>query len=205
MLSNNKPGKNIVKAITIAAILCVLLFISIIIWKLLYINLNPDRIDLSQGNWEIIFSFTTHKGTDVRLFGRKGKVLNSGEFVIVRNWPFIGIQLISPIFYDNHIWEIRPLYPFKGYEYGEIYQCNIDIGHFFGIGNLFKYKLAPSLSLVFYQNRITEKFYFFALQYMNCDGLPVLDVFKTALEEPEINYGCKNPTIHNNPLKTIPF
>lgn len=80
---------------------CSVLLMIVLLWEVLSINLNPDNVELKNGNWDKIFSFTTHKGTDVHLYGRNGKTPNSGEFVIVRNWPLDCIQLISPVFAEK--------------------------------------------------------------------------------------------------------
>lgn len=196
--------KQIVYTVKVA-IICILLFLIAMFWKVLAINMNPDGVNLKNGNWDKIFSYTTHKGTDIDLFARKGKKPNSGEFVIARKWFFNRVQLISPVLIARNIWKVSPLYPAKGYDAGVIYEFDIDIGYVFGDKDMFKYRLAPSLCLNLYQNRQTGKFHFFGLMYLHCDELPILEVFKSALSEPEINYGCKKPMIHNNPLQTIPF
>lgn len=201
MLNNNKTLK---KVITITVTFCLLLFIGVL-WKVLSVNMNPDRVNLNNGNWNLIFSFTTYKGTDVRLYGKNGKTPNTGEFVIVRNWPFKCIQLISPVFFEKNVWELGPLYPAKGYDAGVIYEFGITLGYFFGERDSLNYYFAPSLRLAFYQNRQTGEFHFFSIQYMHCDEIPILKVFNHNFLEPEEINGCQNPIIHNNPLETIPF
>jgi hypothetical protein len=178
---------------------------SFIFFRVVLVNLNPDKVKLEQDQWAKLFSFKTLRGTNVELYARAVPQNNCGEFVVVRDGVGPFGRLISPVFWAESLWKESPLYHDSGFAAGSVYELAVILGSYFHNQNLEKYLFAPSLLLTMYQNRLTGNFCFFGIHYVHCDGIPILNVFRSERAGPEFVYGCKEPQIYGNPLEILPW
>jgi hypothetical protein len=162
----------------------------------LYLNMNPDHVDLQKGGWVKLMHFTTDTKTDkhktlVEIYGKSANEPNSGDFLIVRHGllPF-GIPLISAIYNAKHLWSKDYLFlapnttkiiKGAGIENGAtiidtVHAFSLFIGYYFiNQTSILKYKLLPSLGLYLYFQP-KDNTYHFSLAYTNTDKVPIVEM-----------------------------
>ena len=124
---------------------------------------------------------------------------NEGEFVIMRKWLNV-IKLLSPVFHCSNISSKRKIRRNSEYIGGTYYSLDICIGFYFLNSDIKNNRLAPSICVAMYQDYLTGDIRFNGVQYVNCDGIPFLLLFKSTKSEPDYFDIQTKQKIHTNPL-----